>query len=408
MTSDFTADFFAGNRKRLQHLLATDMPIVLAAHGELQAGGDNTFPFHQDSNFLYLTGINHANYTLVIEATGTYLIAPEHSDIKDLFDGGVDLAEVTRQSGINTILDAKTGWQRLQASLQAAKQVATPFASPAYIAQIGMYTNPARARLVRRLKRLVSGLQLTDIRPQLASLRVVKQPMEIAAITKAIDITCATLNDVRQHPYAYEYQLEADITQGFRSRGARGHAYGPIVAGGKNACTLHYDSNADQLQTDDLVLADVGAEYNRYAADLTRTWACGKPSSRQQAVFDAVNEAVVYGLEQLKPGPSFYECEQRVRDFVGKKLKDLGLTKVVNHEVTHRYYPHAPHYLGLDVHDVGDYRQPLAAGMVLTIEPGIYIPEEGIGVRLEEDILITQTGNQVLSAACPRELTRVQ
>src|SRR5262249_2587136 len=126
------------------------------------------------------------------------------------------------------------------------------------------------------------------------------------------------------------------------------------------------------------------------------------------AVFDAVNEATAFAIGQLKPGPNFYDCEQSVRVFMGKKLQQLGLLQTVTKEGIHQYYPHAPHYLGLDTHDAGDYRRPLEAGMILTVEPGIYIPKERIGIRLEEDILITKTGCSVLSMACPRVLAPVQ
>ena len=410
MQSFFSPEFFTGNRARLRASVDGDAPIVITANGELQAKGDNPFPFRQDAGFWYLTGVEHPDYTLVIGVDETYIIAPGRSDVMELFGGVTTPDDIKKQSGVGTVLNASEGWARLKNNLQKSRKVYTLAANQAYIAVYGLYTNPARARITRQMKRAVPGLQVADIRKQLAELRVVKQAPEIAAIRRAVDITCATLNEVRRSSYSYEYELEADITRGFRRQGATGHAYSPIVAGGLNACTLHYIENNARLEPAEPVLADVGAEVSNYAADITRTWSFGKPSARQTAVFNAVDEAVRFGIEQLKPGDiSFYECEQRVRAFVGTKLKELGLLeRADDKEEIGRYYPHAPHYLGLDVHDVGDTGQPLRAGMVLTVEPGIYLPDERIGVRLEEDILITETGCEILSESCPRELTPVQ
>jgi Xaa-Pro aminopeptidase len=213
---------------------------------------------------------------------------------------------------------------------------------------------------------------------------------------------------VQEKSYSFEYEIEADISHKFRSVGLI-EAWSPVIASGRNACTFHYSAGSALIDNRELILADVGAECEHYASDLTRTWSPSKPSSRQMAVFKAVDEAVEFGIEQLKPGPSFYECEQRVREFIGQKLVELKLiTRADDKDGIYRHYPHSPHYLGLDVHDVGSTKQPLEPGMVMTIEPGIYIPDEGIGIRLEEDILITEAGCKILSKACPRALTSVQ
>lgn len=408
MQSHFQSNFFADNRRALCEQVGADATIVITANGQLQASGDNPFPFQQDTSFWYLTGIEQPDYTLVINKHEAYLIAPARSEVQDMFDGTVDHEMLAAHSGIAAILSQREGWTRLASDLKTAKQVHTLTANPAYIAVYGMYTNPARSRLIRRLKRTVLDLGLVDIRPQLADLRVVKQASEIESIRKAVAINCDTINEVASNLYRYEYELEADITRGFRARGGRGHAFSPIVAGGLRACTFHYEENAARLQLDELVLIDTGVKYGQYASDITRTWSLAKPSERQRAIYSAVSDALDFGIAQLKPGPSFYDCEQQIRAFVGQKLKDLGLLKRVDQAGTARYYPHAPHYLGLDVHDVGNTRRPLEPGMVLTLEPGIYIPEEQIGVRLEEDILITENGCEVLSKSCPRKLTPVQ
>jgi Xaa-Pro aminopeptidase len=274
-----------------------------------------------------------------------------------------------------------------------------------------LYVNPARKRLVEKLKRMHPKLQLQDTRNQLASLRVIKQPEEVAVIQKAVNITAGTLTALSDAPgrYKHEFELEAAITSEFRRRGAAGHAYTPIVASGSHATTLHYVDNSDILQKDGLIVVDVGAEVENYAADITRTLCFGSPTARQQSVIDAVKDVQDHALSLLKPGASMRDYERNVVSVMGEALVRLGLITNPNDMAAIRhYYPHATsHFLGLDVHDVGDYSQELRAGMVLTCEPGIYIPEEGIGVRIEDDVLITDSGHTNLSADCSRECFRV-
>jgi Xaa-Pro aminopeptidase len=258
----------------------------------------------------------------------------------------------------------------------------------------------------------VPDIQLIDIRTDLAALRMIKQKPELAALQSAIDITTATLNEVLSDDnlaaYQFEYELEADIFRGFRRRGAAGHSFEPIVAGGKNACTLHNVANNASLQTGQLVVCDVGAEIEQYAADITRTVSLGPPSERQRAVYDAVQTVQTYALSLLKPGALLKDVEESVAQFMGEQLVQLKLIKKPTTEVIREYFPHATsHFLGLNVHDVGDYTKPLEAGIVITCEPGIYVKDEAIGVRIEDDVLITKSGNTVLSAACRKGLGSV-
>jgi len=404
MQPGFTSEFFVANRRRLRTLYGKNSPIIITANGLLQRSGDNSFSFQQDPNFWYLTGINEPDFILVIYKDQEYLIAPGRSEVQDIFDGSVDWKELKHVSGIKQILSKDDGWAFLRPLLKKAKGVATVQPLPAYIEQVGLYTNPARSALISRAQDVNPKLQIDDLRPQLAELRVVKQAPEIAAIKSAVEITCQAFLVVQQRSYDYEYQLEADLTQLYRAAGAAGHGYNPIVAGGLNACTLHYGHNSTRLRKGRLVLVDSGAMVGQYSADITRTWPVGKATSRQRAVLEAVNEALEFGLSQLTYDKSFYEAEQKIRGFVGQKLKELKLAKRVSKDTIHQYYPHSPHYLGLDVHDAGDYKAALKPGMVLTLEPGIYIPEEFIGVRIEENILMTEKGPEVLSGSLPRLL----
>jgi Xaa-Pro aminopeptidase len=404
--SYFTSEFFAANRRRLRELFTGTAPIVLTANGLLQRSGDTTYPFRQDSSFWYFTGIDEPDIILVIDKNKEYLIVPGRTDTRSIFDGAIDTTALSEKSGISEILDEKSGWKLLGARLKKVQYVATLSASPMYIESHGLYPNPARKRLVKRLKEHNAMLELLDLRQHVSRMRMVKQPPELAAIQAAIDLTAQTLKQVaRKLPkWSHEYEVEAFISQAFRNHRA-GHAYQPIVAGGQNACTLHYISNDAPLEPKDLLLTDVGAEVEHYAADITRTLAPDRPSKRQQQILDTVVDVQIFALGLLKPGVSLRDYERQVEHFMGEKLRTLGLIKLVEHSEIRKYYPHATsHFLGLDVHDIGDYERPLEPGMVLTVEPGIYVPEEGIGVRIEDNLVITARGNRVLSNKLPKIL----
>lgn len=233
---------------------------------------------------------------------------------------------------------------------------------------------------------------------------MIKQPAELDAIRQAIDITVEVLNKLQKkgfEKFQYEYEVEAAITASFKKANV-GHAYQPIVASGLNACTLHYVQNNDQISADNLILLDVGAEVSNYAADITRTYAVNEPNHRQKQVFEAVVAAQEFAISKLKVGTNMRHYEEQMIQFMGEKLRELGLIKSIEDDTVRKYYPHATsHFLGLDVHDIADYDRPLEPGMVLTVEPGIYIPEEAIGIRLEDNILITAEGAEILSAKLP-------
>jgi Xaa-Pro aminopeptidase len=367
---------------------------------------DSPFAFAQDANFWYLTGINEPDVTLVIDGQREFLIAPIREGDRATFDGVINTQKLTKISGVPEIINEAAGWKRVDEVLSKSGRVATLAAAPNYIEQYGMYSNPARLRLQERLHKHVAELEIIDVRVELARLRMIKQEPELKALQKAISITCASLKDAfkgDRSRYAHEYELEAEVAAGFRKRGAVGHSFEPIVAGGKRACTLHNVANQSRLKADELVVVDVGAEYEHYAADITRTIALQKPSQRQRDVYAAVLEVQQYAASLLKPGVMLAAYEHKVAQRMFKELKALKLTKSVDD--IRKYFPHATsHYLGLNVHDVGDYETPLQPGVVLTVEPGIYIPEEGIGIRIEDDLLVTQNGATVLSNNLPRKL----
>lgn len=404
--SSFSPEFFANNRAQLRASLGADALIVLTANGALQRNADTTYPFRQDSNFWYLTGLDEPDLVLVINSSEEYLIAPKKTSHQVVFDGALNKVQLSSISGIAQLKDAKAGWQQLGGLLKRNKKVATLLSAPAYIERSGFYTNPARSRLIEQMRGALKSLDLVDIRLELARLRMVKQPAELAAIEQAALLSAKALSQIKSAlpKFEFEYQVAAELDRAF-GRAGYSHAYQPIVAGGQNACTLHYIANSSKLTADSLLLIDAGAEVSHYAADLTRTYSLSRPTPRQTAIHQTVCEIADYALGLLKPGMLLKDYEKRVERYVGQQLKKLNLIKTINKANIRHYYPHATsHFLGLDVHDSADYKQPLQAGMVLTVEPGIYNRAEGIGVRVEDDVVITKNGLNVLSQSLSRSL----
>ena len=407
MKVDFPSDFFAGNRQKLKRLVDDKSPIIITASSLLQKGVDSAYPFHQDANFWYLSGITEPDVTLVLSEAGDFLILPKRSNYQNTFEGIIDSKTLTKTSGITEVLTFEVGWQKLDALLASYKQIATLKPFETYLETYGMYTNPARYNLVKRLRASNNKTKIMDIDLDLATLRMIKQPREVQAISAAIDVTAEAINLVNSKitQLPYEYSLEAVITAHFLQNNLN-NAWKPIIASGHNGCVLHYDDNTSRLTPNDLVVIDIGAEVSHYAADITRTLIIGsKLSDRQRSVYRAVLEVQDFAIKLQKPGAVIGDNEKQIRKFMAGKLIELGLIKKPTDEAVAKFYPHATsHFLGLEAHDAGDYKQPLRPGVVLTVEPGIYIAAENIGIRLEDDVLITPTGNKVLSASLSRDL----
>ena len=260
---------------------------------------------------------------------------------------------------------------------------------------------------------------IKKVAPFMHDLRYIKEQEEISHIQKAIDITHDAFMKVLlfMKPECFEYEVEAEIIHEFIRNGSRGHAYSPIVAGGQNACVLHYISNDQRLKDGDLVLMDFGAEYGNYNADLTRTVPVGgKFSVRQRQVYEAVLKVMKFAISQLVVGNTFDAYNKDVGLVMTEELIQLGLLtkeEVMNQDekkpAYRKYFMHGTsHSLGLDVHDVDNRKRPFEEGMVFTCEPGIYILEENIGVRLENNILITNKGPLDLMRKIPIEIDEIE
>ncbi len=401
------AELFRRNRKRLAAELPAGAVILLGANSLVQRTGDTNYPFRQNSNFFWATGYDFPDawFWLWPDQADTklreILFVPRLSDNEKLWNGReLEFDEISALTGIARVEPLDHFTEVLHA-LDQAKHV--------YLAD---HMAPASVRLNRRLKRDFPSTTFANGRLVIEELRTVKSDLEVEQIKQAIELTALGLATAKEQLKSgiKEYELEAILTASFRRHGAR-LAFEAIVATGRNACTIHYQANVATVAQGDLVLLDVGAEAANYAADISRTWVAGFASARQAEVYQAVQGVQRAAIELMQADTDVREFELKVRDLVVEKLHQLGLLSdavlkdmVSARRASLKYFPHATtHFLGLDVHDVGDITKPWEPGMVLTCEPGIYIPEEGIGVRLEDDILITAEGPLNLSAAIPQE-----
>ncbi len=400
-----TADFFRANRARLGEKLSGGL-IVLAANSRMQRSNDAAFGFEQEANFWYLTGIDEPDWKLIYDGTThkSWLVMPEHDAVHAVFDGVLSADRAKEMSGVDAVLshDELLGMYR---QLARTHSLAYTIEHPSHSDQYNFALNPAIHSHSAQLERYFPKVQFAN--KELAKLRAIKQPEEIAAIRSAIKLTSGAFKTTHESMsrFRYEYEVEAEFTYHFRKNGAAGHAYDPIVATGINACTLHYIKNQSSIKQRQLVLIDIGARVDGYAADITRTYAKGQPTMRQAAVHAAVESAHKQIIQLLSPGLPVEEYQRSVDAIMFDAIASLGLNATSEQELVRRYMPHSiSHGLGIDVHDSLGGPRLLQPGMVLTVEPGIYIPEESIGVRIEDDILITEKGATNLSGSLSTQL----
>lgn len=405
MSSRFGPDFFRRNRERLVTLFAGTAPIVLTANSRLQQAGSEPFPFQQDGSFWYFTGLDEPDLVLVLDKGKECIILPSQSEYLNLFEAGQSNQQLRDISGITDILDNREGNRRLSARLKKVKHVATIAPSPEFIEVYGMYTNPARATLVNKFRQVNQNIEILDLKTHVAKLRMVKQQQELDQLKKAIQITKKSIEYVsgnRLEKFKSSFDIETELQRQFRNKGADGAAFESVIIAGKDTCVIHGHASKKPLVTKGALLLDVGARSNKYCADISRTFFVGGPTKRQRQVYDAVIDVYNYAISLLKPGAIIRAYEKEVEHYMGEKLRELGLIKSLEREQIRKYFPHATsHFLGIDVHDMGDYDLPLLQDVVLTVEPGIYIPEEGFGIRIEDDFVITKDSCNLLVDGLP-------
>ncbi len=401
-------------QRRAKLASSVDSPIVLTGLTGREEDSQ-AYVFAQDENFYYLTGHNE-------EGAGLILLPPAGSAKKDDFEGPREIFFLpeknpakekwngVRMSPGDPGIQARTGFadvrpfSQLRATIEKlARFYLTLYTILPYEKELGGF--PHEKETVDWLKLAVPQASLKDIRGNIIDLRLIKSPTEMVYLRQAIELSLdahlAAMKMMR--PGLWEYQVAAKMVEVHAMGGSEAEAYAPIVGAGPNSTALHYDKLGRNIQDGDIVVLDVGAQYSGYAADITRTLpANGKFTPRQREIYDIVLGAQNAALAALKPGSdmcrkgkqSLYKISY---DYINSHGKDQ------NGKPLGQYFIHGlGHNIGLDVHDPGDSCKPLQPGQVVTIEPGIYIPEENLGVRIEDDVLITDTGYELLSSKLPR------
>jgi Xaa-Pro aminopeptidase len=421
--SHLDTSLYISNRKKLLTSLKKNAVAVIYSNDEMHRSGDQNYRYRQNSNLYYLTGINQERTTLVI--------VPDHADKKlrevlfirksdrnlEIWQGHkLTIKEAGDISGIATVKwdDEMDSFLREQLVRFDTICIDVP-EYPKYKPD-----TPFRSqRLLNEMKEDYPLHHFERLFPVIAKQRQIKQPLEIDIIKKACRITADGFSRILKYvrPGLFEYQIEAELTREFIMSGATGHAYPPIIASGENACILHYITNNEVCKDGDLLLMDFGAEYANYSSDLSRTIpVSGKFSKRQRDLYDATLRVFRFAKNIMKPGTTINKIHKEVCQKWEEEHIHLGLyTKQdvkdnrKGEPLWSKYYMHGTsHFMGLDVHDTGGKDDELKPGMIITCEPGIYIVEEKTGIRLENDILITENGNIDLMSDIPIEPDEIE
>jgi Xaa-Pro aminopeptidase len=398
-------EMYIRNRAKLIDKMKPGALAIVNSNDEMPRSGDQTFMFRQNSDMFYLTGLDQEKCILTIcpahpmESMREILFTVKTSDLMVVWNGHkYTMDQVREVSGIKNVkwLDEFDITLRdLMSRVQTVYLNQNEY--PKFITEVPLLD----LRFAAKMRQDFPVHNYERLAPIVTEMRLVKEPEEIVQIQRACDLTNDGFRRVLKFvkPGVKEYEVEAEFTHEFIRKGGTGHSYSPIVASGANACILHYNTNYNSCNDGDLLLLDVGAEYGNYAADMTRTIPVnGKFTARQRQVYNAVLRVLKAATNMLKPGTTNEKWHAEVCKLMEKELLDLGLisqedikNQTADSPAFFRYYMHGTgHFMGLDVHDVGSRQVIFESGMVITCEPGIYIPEEGIGIRLENDIMIAE------------------
>ena len=398
---------YISNRKKFTERMTANSLAVFNSNDIFPISADSTMPFQQHRDILYLSGVDQEESILVLfpnannPAHREVLFLKETSDLIAVWEGEKLTKETAfLTSGIKTVY-----W------LQQFPTIFKQLMAEAH----GMYLNTnehLRAntevetredRFIKQVKQDYPAHQVHKSAPIMHKIRSIKESVELELMQRACKITEAGVRRLLSFikPGVWEYEIEAELAHEFLRNRSKGFAYTPIVASGKNACVLHYIENNQQCQDGDVILLDVGAEYANYSSDLTRCLPVnGRFTARQKAVYNAVLHVKNEAQKLLVPGTIMAEYHKQVGALMEEQLVGLGLISMEDIKTQNpdwpaykKYFMHGTsHFLGLDTHDVGIWHEPISAGMVFTCEPGIYIPEEGLGIRLEDDLVVQSSG----------------
>jgi Xaa-Pro aminopeptidase len=375
---------FKSRRQKLLDFVGNNIAIIHGAK-ELFRNGDVHFPFRQNSNFYYLTGFNEPDAIAVFTDSETILFNRPRNPEREVWEG--------KREGQEGVIN-----------------------------NYGLDKAYPIEKYEEKIKLISKNKTLIDTDNFLSELRLIKSADEIKTLRKANEVSINSHIKTLQHAKQakFEYELQAVFTGECIRQSSLAMAYPPIVGAGKNSCTLHYSDNNEAINKSSIILIDAGCEFENYASDITRTYpADGKFTPQQRAVYEIVYEAQREAIQYIKPGVLWTEPQEIIVKIITQGLIDLkllqgNLNDLINNKAYLPYYMHnSGHWMGLDVHDVGSYREnehvrKLKPGMVFTVEPGLYIPAWEIGVRIEDDIVVTESGHENLTEKLPRKYNELE
>ena len=400
-------ELFVRNRAKFTASMEKNTLAVFNSNDIYPISSDATMPFQQHRDIFYLSGVDQEESILVLFPTASnpahreVLFLRETNETIAIWEGEkLTKAKAFETSGIKTVYwlnQFPTIFKQLMAEAQGI------YLNTNEHLRANTEVETREDRFIKQVKIDYPAHQVYKSAPILHKTRSIKEAVELALMQTACDITekgfRRILNFVK--PGVWEYEIEAEFSHEFLRNRSQGFAYTPIIASGKNACVLHYIENNQQCQAGDVMLLDVGAEYANYSSDLTRCIPVnGKFTPRQKAVYNAVLHVKKEATKLLVPGTLMAEYHKQVGTLMEEQLVNLGLISledIKNQDAAwpayKKYFMHGTsHFLGLDTHDVGLWHEPIQANMVFTVEPGIYIPEEGLGIRLEDDVVVQASG----------------
>ena len=419
-----SSELFIKNRLKLSKQMVSNSIAIFNSNDVFSTGADSTLPFEQHRNIFYLTGVDQEESILLIfpdakqEAHREVLFVKETNDHIAIWEGAkLSKLQATASSGIKTVY-----WlEEFQSIFSRLMEESTHFYynnNEHYRQAVEMETR--EDRFLKMVKSSYPAHKMVPNFPIMEALRGVKESEEISLIKTACDITEKGFNRVLGFvkPGVMEYEIEAEYTHEFLRNRSKGFAYTPIIASGYNACVLHYIENNQECKDGDLLLMDVAAEYANYSSDMTRTIPVnGRFTARQKAVYQAVLNVKNQATKLLVPGTMWDAYHVEVGKLMTSELLGLELINKVDVQnedpkwpAYKKYFMHGTsHHMGLDTHDFGALKSPMQANMVFTIEPGIYIPEENMGIRLEDDVVIQAKGSPVnLMQNIPIEIDEIE
>ena len=395
-------------RKELLSQLDDNAVVVISTNPEQFRNGDVTFAFRPHSDFFYLTGFQEPQAVAVISADNYVLFLRAKNPEREIWDGErLGLADAPKVLKLDSALDIDALNEQL---LQLIKPESV------------VYFDAKPCELDLKIAELLSEKGFESVQVPLHEMRLIKDDLEISIMQKAADISVVAHEKAMKQVSAgmFEYQLQSVFDAHFVSHNSE-HAYTPIVAGGKNACILHYINNDQVLKDGELVLIDAGCELGYYASDITRVFPVnGRFSEAQKQIYQIVLDAQLAAIDSIKPGVSVQQPHKIACDVIQQGLQTLGL--LTQGEPLSKFYMHGTgHWLGMNVHDVGKYQQDgqpqvFEKGMVITVEPGIYIRKDAkinpvyhnIGIRIEDDVLVTDTSNTVLTGNLAKTIDEIE